>query len=61
MKLKPGDTVMVLMPHSKHLTNLREYKIEWISAGGYYAVRNDAGKIRAYHPRNFATPKPDNP
>jgi hypothetical protein len=31
----------------------KDYWVEWISVGGYIAVRNDAGKIKPYAPTNF--------
>jgi hypothetical protein len=30
-----------------------DYWVEWISAGGYIAVKNDDGKIKPYAASNF--------
>ncbi len=52
-----GDIIVVSNPKTKHLTHGREYVVEWTSIGGYIAVRNDRGKIRAYSPQNYLLEK----
>lgn len=52
-KYKKGDSVTAFNPKTKYLTHEKEYTVEWISIGGWPAVRNDAGKIKAYHPSNY--------
>lgn len=44
-------------PKTKHLTDGKVYVVEWISAGGFIAVKTDQGKIRAYHPSNYKPTK----
>lgn len=53
MGYRKHDKVRAFQPKTKYLTHDKNYLVEWISAGGYIAVRNDAGKIKPYAPNNF--------
>lgn len=52
-KFNSGDKVVAVSPKSKHLTDGKEYEVEWLSIGGYLAVRNDSGRLRPYAADNF--------
>jgi hypothetical protein len=53
MGYRKHDKIKAFYPKTKYLTHDKDYWIEWISAGGYIAVKNDEGKIKPYSPRNF--------
>lgn len=53
MGFRKHHKVKAFNPTTKYLTSGKVYFVEWISAGGYIAVRNDAGKIKPYSPHNF--------
>lgn len=51
--MRKGQIVKAFNPKTKYLTHDKEYEIEWISAGGYIAVKNDDGKVKPYSTQNF--------
>jgi hypothetical protein len=53
MGYRKHDKIKAFQPKTKYLTHNKDYWVEWISTGGYIAVRNDAGKIKPYATTNF--------
>ena len=53
MGYRKHDKIKAFQPKTKYLTHDKDYWVEWISAGGYIAVKNDDGKIKPYAASNF--------
>lgn len=51
--VKLGDSIKVMNPTTKHLTDGKEYVVERIESNGQIAVKNDTGRVKPYARTNF--------